>query len=295
MNDPPFDSELPTSASHDIGDDVLRLTALLLIFYAGSDWLLTIPLKIACGGALFSSKLLRSWVLWLGISVLVVFIDGGAWHSIDNHKYLIAYWAICITLALSWPSRGSWIASRNASLLIGLCFFFAFLWKILAGEYFDGSFMHRVFLTDSRVAVPASLAGGVPISALSANRSLESMMQWSPSPDVIVELQSSRALSTIAICALYWTLLLEALIAFLWLIPIGKNSLVKDVALIAFILTTYVLLPVVGFATVLSVMGYAHASGRGRRCVAAAYLGVVALVQLASVPWGGLVSRMAMA
>src|SRR5690606_1271802 len=41
-------------ARHIVGDDILRLTALLLMFYAGSGWLLAIPLKIACGAALFS-------------------------------------------------------------------------------------------------------------------------------------------------------------------------------------------------------------------------------------------------
>lgn len=276
-----------------IGDDVLRLTALLLMFYAGSGWMLSIPLKIACGAALFSTTLLRNWWLWLAITALIVFVNGGVWHSIDNHKYLITYWSICVTIAVAWPAQSRAIISYNAQLLVGTCFFFAVAWKLLAGQFVDGSFLHNVFLTDSRVSVPASIVGGVPLSELSTNRSLSGMMQWSPTEDAIVQLSSSRALSGLAVAASWWTLLIESAVAILWLVPALRHHIAKDVALIVFIATTYFLLPVVGFATILGVMGYAAASVRGQRRLAMVYLGVIAGMQLASVPWGAYISHMA--
>lgn len=276
-----------------IGDDVLRLTALLLMFYAGTGWTLSIPLKIACGAALFSTALLRSWWLWLAITALIAFVNGGVWHSIDNHKYLITYWSICVTMAVAWPAQSRAIISYNAQLLVGTCFFFAVVWKLLAGQFVDGSFLHNVFLTDSRVSVPASIAGGVPLSELSTNRSLSGMMQWSPTEEAVVQLRSSRPLAGLAVAASWWTLLIESAVAILWLVPALRHHVAKDVALIVFIATTYFLLPVVGFATILGVMGYAAASVRGQQRLAMVYLGVIAGMQLASVPWGAYLSQMA--
>lgn len=281
------------AAARIIGDDVLRLTALLLMFYAGSGWTLSIPLKIACGAALFSTTLLRNWWLWLGITALIAFVNGGVWHSIDNHKYLITYWSICVTMAVAWPAQGRAIISYNAQLLVGTCFFFAVAWKLLAGQFVDGSFLHNVFLTDSRVSVPASIVGGVPLSELSTNRSLSGMMQWSPTEDAVVQLRSSRALAGLAMAASWWTLLIEGAVAIHWLVPALRNHIAKDLALIVFIATTYFLLPVVGFATILGVMGYAAASVRGQRRLAMVYLVVIAAMQLASVPWGAYVSQLA--
>lgn len=275
-----------------VGDDILRLTALLLMFYGGSGWMLSLPLKIACGAALFSTVLLRNWWWWLGITVLIAFVNGGVWHSIDNHKYLISYWAICVTMAVAWPVQSRAVISYNAQLLIGTCFFFAVVWKLLAGQFLDGSFLHNVFLTDSRVAVPASIAGDVPLSELSVNRSLESMMQWSPSADAIVQLRSSPLLEGLAITASWWTLLIESLVAVLWLLPVRRVGIARDVALIVFIATTYFLLPVVGFATILGVMGYAVASVREQKRLKMVYLGVIAFMQLSSIPWGPYVSQL---
>jgi len=198
-------AELPTG--------ILRLSCLLLMFYGASDWTAGVPLKIACGAALFSDRLLSSGASWLCMTLLLAFSNGSSWHSIDNHKYLINYWSLCVATALIARARSRSVLAGNARLLIGLCFLFAVIWKIMAGEFADGSFLHHVLLTDSRVQVPTSIVGQVPLPALETNRSLLRMQAMFPDSGTEVSLSSSSVLRTIALVASWWTLLIEGLIA----------------------------------------------------------------------------------
>jgi len=285
-----FDTSPATFESASV-DLVLRLSVLLLMFYAGSDWRLDVPLKVLCAVALLARPVLRSHWWWLAVSVLLVYINANSWHSIDNHKYLITYWALSIATALAWPSRGTAILAGNARGLIGLCFAFAVLWKLLGGEYLDGSFLHHTFLTDSRVAVPVSLVGGVPLAELAANRRLTGMMAVWPSEGAVASLHTSTLMEYVAWGVSMWTLLIEGSIAVGWTLSWLRRYAFKDVALIAFIATTYGILPVVGFATVLGVMGCTLATVEGRRRCMAAYLVVLTLAQLAAIPWDSYVSE----
>jgi len=271
--------------------DVLRLSVLLLMFYGGSGWSLDVPLKVACGAALMIPRLRMSPAWWITTTGLIVFINGMSWHSIDNHKYLISYWALCITMAAAWPDRGRDIVAWNARGLIAGCFVFAVAWKLLAGEYVDGSFLHHTSLTDGRVQVAASAVGGIEPSHLRMNRQLSGLIQTWPSESAVVYLRSSERMNTVALVASYWTLAIESAVAILGAIPRFNRFVAKDVALMLFVLTTYFLLPVVGFATILGVLGFAAAVHDGRAKLGRIYLLVIGLAQLASVPWDDYAAR----
>lgn len=282
---------LPMRPPTTIHDDILCLTVLLLLFYGGSSWLLDVPLKIACGAALLLPRVRTGVPWWIGTVSLVVLINGMSWHSIDNHKYLIAYWAIAVTTAAAWPDRARDVLSWNARGLVATCFAFAVIWKLLAGQYLDGSFWHYTLLTDPRVQVAASALGGVPLSDLGMNQRLTAAVAAWPTEGPVVHLVSSDRIAAVALVASGWALLFESSIAVLWVLP-GRAARWKDAALIGFILTTYTILPVVGFATVLGVLGYAAASCAGRTRLANVYLAVIGVVQLVSVPWSGYLSHL---
>jgi hypothetical protein len=275
----------------DIPECVLLLTLLLLLLYGGTDWKLDIPLKVACCAGIVLPAARRSVLLWTALTGLIGFINGQTWHSIDNHKYLITYWSMCVTMSVAWPRMGSWILAANARGLIGACFGFAVLWKFVAGQYLDGSFLHHTFLTDPRVQVPAALAGSMPLSDLAANRYLEGYLTSWPYEHPVVHLASTNRLEDAAVLLSYWTLLIESLVALLWLFPFPRTVVFKHAALMIFVLTTYGVLPVVGFATILGVMGFAAATISGRRTLSGVWLGVIGAAQCASVPWGGYVAE----
>ncbi|ELR99476.1 hypothetical protein [Gloeocapsa sp. PCC 73106] len=257
---------------------VLRFTALLLLLYGSSTVVLDVPLSILSGLMLLSPVFLTSQVLWVIICALLWWINATDWLWIDNHKILITYWGLVCALAVSAKDADE-VLAWNGRLLIGLTFLFATIWKVLAGEYWDGSFLHYTFMLDPRVESVAMFIGGLSRETLVQNRLLEVSLQEFPKKIGQITLFTSTRLQWFALAASYWTLLIEASVAIAFLLP-SFFSRYRDWLLIVFIATTYFLLPVLGFAYVLMIMGFAqcHPQNTGIRVT---YICLFAFLQLA--------------
>ena len=110
-----------------------------------------------------------------------------------------------------------------------------------------------------------------------------------PHSSLSVTLETSEALRAVALGASYWTLLIEGVVAIAFLLAgIQWLAHARDWLLLLFVATTYFLLPVLGFAYVILIMGLAQCSSEhtGKRLV---YLGLFASLQLARLPWEQLV------
>jgi hypothetical protein len=146
----------------------------------------------------------------------------------------------------------------NAKLTIGLCFFFSVVWKVLSNEYFDGSFLHLTFLLDRRLEMGAFLFGGLTPQILQGNREAFATLQ-AVDPSAEVTLATTALLSALSVVLSYWTLLIEGAIAISFCLPqprwLYRN---RDGLLILFLVTTYLLIPVIGFAALLALMGFAQ-------------------------------------
>lgn len=269
---------------------VLRLTAVLLLLHGAHSWTLDVPLRIACGLMLIFPTLLASSLMWLAVCVSLILGNALDWTWIDNHKYLITYWSMVCTLAVV-AKKPDAVLSWNARLLLGLVFLFAVIWKVLAGEYVDGSFLHFVFLTDRRVEVPARIVGGLETYVLPVNRLVVLALKELPHIGIQMTLETSSLLRVTALWASYWALLIEGVVALAFLLPtrVRLSQSVRDFSLILFIGTTYFLLPVTGFAFIITVMGFAQCPQERPR-TRLVYIGVFVLVQLTRVPWQQFVS-----
>jgi len=262
----------------------LKLTAFMLLLHGGGGWILEVPLRLICVWMLLSPTALRSQRVWLSAAFLLTLVHANHWYSIDNHKYLMTYWTITVAVGVGAANTAS-VLANNARLLIGLCFGFATFWKFYAGEYLDGSFLHSVFLTDGRVTTPMAAVGGVLEAELENNRAMLSLLTQHPSDDAFVSLATSARLEGIALVSSYWTLFIEGLIAILFLWP-GKSRrwmMAQDAALLVFLATTYVLLPVAGFATLLAIMALSRRTGPHSWRVV--YISILVLIQLTRIPW----------
>ena len=268
---------------------VLRLTLILLFLYGSSTLILDVPLRILCGLMLISPTLINSQGLWVLICGFIWCINAVNWLWIDNHQFLISYWCLVCALAVSAKNTDA-VLAWNGRILTGLVFLFATFWKLLSGEYLNGSFLHYTFLTDDRVQTFASLVGGLNPGILSQNRLLESALKVMPHSSLSVTLETSEALRAFALGASYWTLLIEGVVAvaFLWA-GIQWLAHARDWLLLLFVATTYFLLPVLGFAYVILIMGLAQCSteSTGKRLT---YLCLFASLQLARLPWEQLVT-----
>ena len=268
---------------------VLRLTLILLFLYGSSTLILDVPLRIICGLMLVSPTLITSQGLWILICGFIWCMNAVNWLWIDNHQFLISYWCLVCALGVSAKNTDA-ILAWNGRILTGLVFLFATFWKLLSGEYLNGSFLHYTFLTDDRVATFASLVGRLNPGVLSQNRLLESTLKVMPDSSLSVTLETSEALRTFTLSASYWTLLIEGAVAAAFLL-VGVHWLarIRDWLLMLFVATTYFLLPVLGFAYVIIIMGLAQCSTNhvGKRL---AYLSLFASLQFARLPWEQLFS-----
>ena len=243
---------------------VLRLTSLLLLLYGSSTIILDVPLRIICGLMLIAPGLLTNQVLWVVICGLVWWVNANDWLWIDNHKILISYWCLVCALAVSSqdPDR---VLAWNGRMLIGLTFLFATIWKIIAGEYWNGAFLHYTFLVENRVEAIATFISSLPPDILPQNQLLEEILSRFPQTVKSVTLSSSHRLEVFTLTASYWTLLIEGIVALAFLVDSFSFLFrIRDWLLILFIATTYFLLPVLGFAYILSVMGLAQCSVNAR-------------------------------
>lgn len=268
---------------------VLRLTLILLFLYGSSTLILDVPLRIVCGLMLVSPALIAHQGLWVLVCGLIWCINAVNWLWIDNHQFLISYWCLVCALAVSSQDTDA-VLAWNGRILTGLVFLFATFWKLLSGEYLNGSFLHYTFLTDDRVATVASLVGGLNPGVLSQNRLLESTLKIMPDSSLSVILETSEALRVFTLGASYWTLLIEGVVAAAFLL-VGLHWLarMRDWLLLLFVATTYFLLPVLGFAYVILIMGLAQCATNhvGKRLT---YLSLLASLQFARLPWEQLFS-----
>ncbi|MGV2830119.1 hypothetical protein [Myxosarcina sp. GI1(2024)] len=268
---------------------VLRLTSLLLMLYGSSTVFLDVPLRIVCGLMLLAPSFLTNQILWAFVCGLVWWVNATDWLWIDNHKILISYWCLVCALAVASkdPNR---VLAWNGRLLIGLTFLFATAWKILAGEYWNGAFLHYTFLIEERVEAFATVIGGLSPDTLPQNRLLEAILARYPQTLASVTLSSSPRLKLLTLVASYWTLFIEGIVAVAFLASSLRLLFrLRDWLLILFIATTYFLLPVLGFAYILIVMGLAqcHPDSRAKAMV---YICLFGLLQLARLSWNPLTS-----
>ena len=257
---------------------VLRLTTILLLLHGIDHWTWTmLPEKLLALAMMVYPRLVRNRWAWLGMALCLVFNNLWHWSRLVNHEYIYTYWVLVCAIAV-WSATPKQVLAWNARWLIGICFFFATLWKLIGGEYLDGSFLHLTFLLDSRLAMGAVLFGGLDLATLAENRQLFETMQASAA---VLEPQQLATTNRMAIASLilsYWTILIEGLVAvsFLFTVPRWLYRR-RDWLLFIFVTTTYAVIPVLGFGALLMVMGLIQAKGS---LIKRLYLGLLILMPI---------------
>lgn len=265
-------------------DRVLLLTVIVLLLYADTTSLLQIPFKVACGAAILFPAVRGSAAWWASVTAFMVFVNAGDWHVIDNHKYLITFWSVCVTIGLlSGDPRA--VLRTNAGLFVGLCFAMAALWKVIGGEYADGTFVASTFLFDSRVHEAAAVIGPVPRDQLGLMNRVVSLAMSAPTTETRITLDSPERLLAVSRWLGWAAVVGEGMVALAWLAPVGVFRRFRHTLLLFFILVTYFFLPVVGFASILALLGFAWSWLSGLQRTAGIYLMALAVVQLYSFPW----------
>jgi len=264
----------------------LVLTLVLVMLATSQRWYVAVPTVVLGTVGVVAPGLRSSARFWFALAAV---LGAAAWADrwqIDNHQFLIAYWCLAVGVAAQGPDPER-VRRISARLLVGFVFLLATTWKLLAPDFVDGSFMRYTLLTDSRFSEVATLVGGIDSQDLAANQDALRVLDDPGAAPAAVPLRSTGRLDGVAMALTWWTLAIEGAVAVLFLAPWRRIGRHRDVALIAFVLTTYAVAPVVGFGWILVCLGLAQREP-ARRFLPLAYVGTFLAVQLFTAPWTSL-------
>jgi hypothetical protein len=258
-------------------------TLVVVLLATTGAWYVAAPVSLLAGAALVFPELRDRPQLWWA---LVGCLGAGVhqvWAQADNHQYLIVYWVLVVALAASSvdPAGARALAAR---WLLAAVFVLATLWKLTNPDFVDGSFFEFTLLTDSRFEPVASVIGGIDAADLEVNRTVFDTMEGAAPGAAVGLLGHTSRLALLADVLTVWTLVIEGAVALAFLSPgatrLGRH---RDHLLIAFIVTTYLAAPVLGFGWLLLVLGLAQCrSTTGHLRVA--YVAAFVVVRLGATP-----------
>lgn len=261
--------------------DLVAITALINLVQIAHDafYLAVVLVASVCAG--LWRRVRRSGWFWIALAAIwtprLVFY----WEHNEDHVYLGIYWCLAIGLAMLGGSAPD-ILARNARWLIGLAFAWACIWKCTSPDFVGGSLFHYKLLFDFRfregITMPlAGLASEMAAANVAAIRELRD----AGSGLSHVSLQFPVAVSWLAQVMTWWTLFIEGILAILFIFPTMRLSQrFRDVSLLFFALTTYLIVPVLGFGCLFMSLGIAQCDP-GRMSMRWAYF-VTSLVLMAT-------------
>jgi len=267
-------------------DLALRLTLLDLLLRPVGNWALRPWILGVAAIALLRARWLRQPLLWLALAGLAgarVVLD---WPLADNHAYLLAYWCLAVSLALTAADTDRALAF-NGRLLTGLVFLFACLWKFgLSGDYLDGSFFQVTMLSDPRFQGFAQVAGGLDAQAFEAlSQFVGEHRDAAPAADS-GGIDLPPRFTAVALAATAWNLFinLALAVAFLWPTDRGPSRL-RHPLLLVYCTVTYAVATVDGFGWLLLAMGAAQCTREQHRTRIAYAVVFVLIIFYREVDW----------
>ena len=257
-----FQNILKKFGNIDFYNLALRLTLLDLILRPIGSWEIRVPVLITAILGLVIPGLLKNPIIWFlltGFTLSRVILD---WPLSDNHAYLLFLW--CFAIFISALKKDKILLSKNARLMIGLVFVFAFIWKaFLSPDFLDKRFFSVNMIEDPRFSEFTQVTCDISKDDLDYFR--DYVKQHVDGNLVFAEVINFnlKCINKIAGFLTYYTIVLELLVALFFLIP-KKISISKyrDYFLILFCISVYSVATVEGFGWLLIAMGISQSDNK---------------------------------
>ena len=256
-----------------------RMTLVMLILSLHeTTWYINLGVVTLAVVGILVSSLLRNPLLWLGLVAVMLLSYSQSWYMQNNHDFLKLYWCLGVGVALLLREPGAALRA-NARVLIGLCFTFAFLWKAVSADYVDGSFFSYFLLQDSRFALVVDHVVGLDAGAVLRGRIDRVLFTEYGDPAVGIAVPFAGTVRTVGVLMTWWTLFIEGLVAVAFLAPLRTLlSRWRDGILLVFILSTYVVAPILYFAWIIIAMGVVQCNHERFRSLPALYVAALVLI-----------------
>ena len=227
---------------------ILSLSLLLLLMFSGMHWFTRIPLAALSISAFIWKDLVHQSKFWFLAFCFVAFEVAFFWYDADNHKFLTAYWLLSLSIVCGLPyaKRMQTLAIHARAYLV-LCMGFAVAWKFINKDFTDHSFFEFTLLTDGRFQYFTKYLTGMTLKDLNANQDLLGGIM--KSSQYALALKKNATVSQLAALMTYFVLAIELMIPLSFLF-FPKRTF-PHLILISFMLATYPIATVVGFAWLL--------------------------------------------
>jgi len=224
---------------------------------------------------------LGAWWFWvpptIGLGCYILY----AYAVCDNHRYLEFYWLLLISIAVAWD--GGCVLTLGAWPLLAAAWTLAAFWKVYEREFRSGAFFIVRLLTDPRFTHLAILGGISPEHQRQFATANKTIVEAAPAE---VEAVADDTTFTVthrmragARFLAWWTIVLETAVAIvMWLPPGPAFFWTKLGTLMFFQLTTYALVPVTTFGTIMLLLLAAQAPSAGAALAAVLAMAGVSVV-----------------
>jgi hypothetical protein len=241
----------------------LSLQMLLIVFliYMNDNGYLSIFMPVAIIPGILFKEVRENKYFWVFISAMgcTFYLVRDLVGYVPNHKHVFAYVILMITIGMFYKSKIDMLSfiKNQSKYIIGLIFLFAVIGKLLAPEFLNGAFFEFTNITDPRFFGFTSQIGKVDFNLLKENEHHLAILLNTSNPDMNFILHSADKMTKLGIILSYWTIFIEGMIAISFCLPsrflIAKY---RNVFLVIFILTTYPIATVTGFAIILTTLGF---------------------------------------
>lgn len=264
---------------------VARLTLLTVLVIVHGDRVQLLVTAVVTAMVFLEERRLRSPWPWLTLATVLAVRQWQEWWLVDDHAVLATYWLGALGLS-RFGHRPDDVLRSSARLLVAGVFVFAFGWKLLSSQFTSGDFFEYTLVRDPRFEPVAVLAGGVDETRLAAGRAAVDAFTAGGTVTDTVHVSHGPRTETVAAILTAFGLAIEGSVAVVHVLPLrGRTQVLRPVSLLAFCLTTYVVLPIAGFGMLLLAMGMAQSASRRMRSLQAG----AALVVLV---WGSVLATL---
>ncbi len=270
-------------------DLAARLTLVYFMVRPLGPWWAHVPVLLMAACGLLVPWLARRAGFWFLFTAAVASWVIPAWSFIDNHAYLLVYWCLALACSIAFSDEREETLATNARWMVGLVFTLAVLWKVvLSPDFMNGHFFRAVLLADGRFRELSLLAGGATAETYQHNVGLLRQLGEGKLGLTAVQLTEPHRQVVFAHVATWWTALVEAAVAILFLFRRRLRPWVaslRDWLLLLFCWMTYPFAAIAGFGWLLAILGVAQLEPE-RRAVRLLYLATFGLILIDKlVPW----------
>jgi hypothetical protein len=235
-------------------DIALFGTPILLLVNVRDDRVLLAAVAIATAVAFVRRGVRESPWFWIGLAVLVGARQTGYFLTLDDHIVVTTYWCGAVGLALLATDRDRVIV-RSAGLLVGLVFAFAAMWKLTSGQFIDERFFRFTLIWDARFEHIGRFSDQP--DPQSSRDALATLLVADETGGATTWREGARS-ELVATLMTWWGVFIEAAVAVTFLLPLRRRPWLRHVALFAFMIGTYLVVPITGFGCLLAIMAAVH-------------------------------------